>query len=113
MREILQEWECIVASIKQDCVKCEMHDLTDLSMPIEYAEIYLDKFDPSDKDFLCEGNSFHWAIGNEVINGTIKKFSSFETIKPRQLSILEKSKIKEMSKKLYKLLSGAKNEKEK
>jgi hypothetical protein len=76
--DLLQRFECIVIEVREDCVDVEMYDLTNPSNPIEFASIYLSKFDANDVKLLCEGAVFYWNIGNETKDsGQIIRYSEF------------------------------------
>jgi hypothetical protein len=55
-----------------------MHDLTKPSNPIEFASIYLSKFNVNDIKLLREGAVFYWNVGNKTKdNGQIIRYSEF------------------------------------
>lgn len=58
---MIQQFECLILSINDDLVSCELHDLTDISSPVEWAEIYKNQFDGTDIE-LTEGSVFYWRI---------------------------------------------------
>lgn len=92
--KLLQQWECIVLGIQDDCVECEMHDLTDESQPVEFAEVYLDEFNVFDRDLLHEGSVFYWSIGHETSSvGQVRRYSDLRVRRMPPLSNLRKREI--------------------
>lgn len=75
---LLQQWECVVLDREEDVVCCELHDLTDESMPSEYAEIFVQQFNACDIPLLEEGAVFYWSLGHvQRPKGQIVNFSEF------------------------------------
>lgn len=92
--KLLQQWECVVIDVDEDCVECEMHDLTDDSQPVELAEIYLDEFNLFDRHLLAEGTVFYWSIGREECKtGTIRRYSELRVRRMPPLSNLRKREL--------------------
>ncbi|MEI8371276.1 MAG: hypothetical protein WCJ35_00415 [Planctomycetota bacterium] len=103
--KLLQQWECVVLRVHDDCVECEMHDLTDDSQPVECAELYLEEFNSFDKPLLCEGAVFYWSIGHEIKRtGQVRRYSELRVRRMPQLSSLKKREISERAKQLSELL---------
>ena len=74
--KLLQQWECIVSRVTDDCVECELHDLTDESLPVEQAEVYLDEFNHFDRALLQEGAVFYWSFCRETsVTGHVRRYS--------------------------------------
>jgi len=105
--KLLQQWECIVLQVRNDCVECEMHDLTDESKPVEFAEIYLDEFSDSDRALLCEGAVFYWSIGHEIKRtGQVRRYSELRVRRMPPLTPLKKREINERAGQLSELLDA-------
>lgn len=103
--KLLQQWECVVSQVHDDCVECEMHDLTDESKPIECAEIYLEEFNEFDRALLCEGTVFYWSIGHETKRtGQVRRYSELRVRRMPPLTNLKKREIGERAKQLSELL---------
>ena len=97
--KLLQQWECVILRVRDDCVECEMHDLTDESEPVEYAEVYLDEFNRFDKALLCEGAVFYWSIGHKTKRtGQVRRYSELRVRRMPHLSNLTKRDIHERAK---------------
>lgn len=104
--KLLQQWECVVLDVQQDCVECEMHDLTDDSQSVEYAEIYLDEFNLFDRPLLAEGTVFYWSIGREESKtGTIRRYSELRVRRMPPLSKLRKQEIAQEAEHFSELLT--------
>ena len=74
--EVLQQWECVVLDVRDDCVYCQMHDLTDESNSEEYTEVLLAEFNEYDRPILSEGAVFYWSVGYvHRLNGQIRRSS--------------------------------------
>lgn len=92
--KLLQQWECVVSRVRDDCVECEMHDLTDESMPVEQAEVYLEEFNHYDRPLLQEGAVFYWSIGHETYKtGQVRRYSDLRVRRMPPLSKLRKREI--------------------
>jgi hypothetical protein len=105
--KLLQQWECVVSQVHDDCVECEMHDLTDESKPVECAEIYLDEFNEFDRALLCEGTVFYWSIGHETKRtGQVRRYSELRVRRMPPLTNLKKREIGERAKQLSELLDA-------
>lgn len=105
--KLLQQWECVVSRVNEDSVECEMHDLTDESMPVEYAEVYLDEFSVFDRSLLCEGAVFYWSIGHETkMTGQIRRYSELRVRRMPSLSNFKKREIKDKAKYLSELFAN-------
>ncbi len=93
--KLLQQWECIVLGVREGYVDCEMHDLTDESQPVEYAEILVDEFHEYDRPLLAEGAVFYWSVGRETNKvGTIRRYSD---LRLRRIPPLSKLKQRELA----------------
>jgi len=105
--KLLQQWECVVSQVRDDCVECEMYDLTDESKPVECAEIYLDEFNEFDRALLCEGTVFYWSIGHEIKRtGQVRRYSELRVRRMPPLTHLKKREIRERAKQLSELLNA-------
>ena len=103
--KLLQQWECVVLDVHGESVECEMHDLTDDSQPVEYAEIYLDEFNLFDRHLLAEGTVFYWSVGREESKtGTIRRYSELRVRRMPPLSKLRKREIAQEAEHLSELL---------
>lgn len=99
--EALQQWECIVLELREDCVYCQLHDLTDESNPDEFAEVLLSEFNEYDRPILCEGSIFYWSVGYiHRPRGQIRRSSQ---LRVRRMPPLSSSKRTEISKRVQKL----------
>ncbi|MCR9293908.1 MAG: hypothetical protein NXI32_14375 [bacterium] len=99
--KMLQQWECIIQSVDDECVCCEMHDLTDESQPVEYAEIFIQEFSEYDRPLLAEGTAFYWSIGHvRRSNGQIIRNSE---IRVRRMPKLNRSQQAEISTRVARL----------
>ena len=106
--KVLQQWECIVTAIQDDCVCCEMHDLTDESNPAEYAEVLIEEFSEYDRPMLAEGSVFYWSVGHiQKANGQIRKSSE---LRVRRMPPLTSSQRAEIAKKVGQLRDLINNE---
>lgn len=102
--KLLQQWECVISRVHENSVECEMHDLTDESMPVEYAEVYIDEFHIFDRSLLCEGAVFYWSIGHETKRtGQIRRYSELRVRRMPPLSKLKKREISDRAKRLSEL----------
>ena len=98
---LLQQWECIVLDADTEAVHCEMHDLTNESNPIEYAEVLWSEFNEYDKPLLTEGAVFYWSIGHlRRETGQVRRFSETRL---RRMPKLSKTKMQEISRKVERL----------
>jgi hypothetical protein len=105
--KLLQQWECVVSRVHDDCVECEMHDLTDEFKPVECAEIYLDEFNHFDRRLLREGAVFYWSIGHETKRtGQVRRYSELRVRRMPPLSNLTKREISEKAKQLSELFAN-------
>jgi hypothetical protein len=92
--KLLQQWECVVLRVRDDLVECEMHDLTNDSEPVEYAEVYINEFSLFDKPLLCEGAVFYWSIGHETKQtGQIRRYSDLRVRRMPPLGQVKKREI--------------------
>jgi hypothetical protein len=104
---LLQQWECVVSRVHDDCVECEMHDLTDESKPVECAEIYLDEFNHFDRELLREGAVFYWSIGHETKRtGQVRRYSELRVRRMPPLSKLKKREISDRVNQLSELFAN-------
>lgn len=55
-------FECLVHSVDRECVTCEMHDITDESMPVEIAEIWCGKIPANTLAVLRRNQIFYWSV---------------------------------------------------
>jgi hypothetical protein len=100
---LLQQWECVVLERQLDVVCCELHDLTDESNPVEYAEVLVSEFNTWDLPLLVEGAVFYWSLGHlRRHTGQVKRFTEFRL---RRMPKLSQAKRNEISRKV-KNLSG-------
>lgn len=98
---LLQQWECVVLDADAETVQCEMHDLTNESNPIEYAEVLWSEFNEYDKPLLTEGAVFYWSIGHlRRETGQVRRFSETRL---RRMPKLSKTKMQEISRKVERL----------
>ena len=98
---LLQQRECVVLDADAEAVHCEMHDLTNESNPIEYAEVLWSEFNEYDKPLLTEGAVFYWSIGHlRRETGQVRRFSETRV---RRMPKLSKSKMREISRKVERL----------
>lgn len=103
--KLLQQWECVVLNVHDDCVECEMHDLSDESQPVEWAEVCLEEFNRFDRPLLCEGAVFYWSIGHETRRtGQVRRYSELRVRRMPQLSQSQRREISERAKRLGELL---------
>ncbi len=103
--KLLQQWECVVSQVHDDCVECEMHDLTDESKPVECAEVLLEAFNEYDRALLCEGTVFYWSIGYKTKRtGQVTQYSNLHVRRMPRLTNLKKREIGERAKQLRELL---------
>lgn len=104
--KLLQQWECVISRVHDDCVECEMHDLTDESMPAEQAEVYLEEFNHYDRPLLQEGAVFYWSIGHEISRtGQVRRYSDLRVRRMPPLSKLRKSEISREAERICGLIS--------
>jgi hypothetical protein len=104
---LLQQWECVVLSVHDDCVECEMHDLTDVTKPVEWAEVYLEEFNHFDRALLREGAVFYWSIGHETkATGQVRRYSELRVRRMPPLSKLTKREISERASRLSVLIAS-------
>lgn len=88
--QLLQQWECVVHSVADGLVTCELHDLTVESEPMEIAEIYLEEFSDFDKPLLKEGTVFYWSVGRETSSaGQVRRYSE---LRVRRVPALTRSR---------------------
>lgn len=105
--KLLQQWECVILNVHHDSVECEMHDLTDDSQPVEFAEIHLNEFNHYDRPLLNEGTTFYWSVGRETSKtGTIRRYSDLRVRRLPPLSKLKKREIAAEAELLSELLKG-------
>lgn len=105
--KLLQQWECVVSRVQDDCVECELHDLTDESKPVEVAEVYLEQFNHYDRPLLCEGAVFYWSIGYKTKKtGQIIGYWELRVRRMPQLSNLKKREISDRAKQLSELINN-------
>jgi hypothetical protein len=105
--QLLQQWECIIHSVNDKTIECEMHDLTDESRPVELAEIYIDEFHEFDRRLLTEGAVFYWSIGRETSAlGQVRKYSELRVRRMPELSTQRKKEIARRAQNLDKILNG-------
>lgn len=89
---MLQQWECIVTSVDDECVSCKMYDLLNETSPVEFGEIFLNYFNKSDIPLLEEGVVFYWSMGYQTNRaGTVQHF---ETYRVRRMPALTASQKK-------------------
>jgi hypothetical protein len=106
--KVLQQWECIVTAVQDDCVCCEMHDLSVESNPIEYAEVLVEEFSEYDRPILTEGSVFYWSVGYiQKANGQIRKSSE---LRVRRMPSLTSSQKVEIARKVGQLRDLISNE---
>jgi hypothetical protein len=104
---LLQQWECVVLQCKKDVVCCELHDLTNESNPLEYAEVLLDEFNDYDVPLLLEGAVFYWSIGHlRRVNGQVKRFSEIRLRRMPKISKAQQNVIARKVKQLSGILLG-------
>jgi hypothetical protein len=104
---LLQQWECVVLERDNEVVRCELHDLTDESRPIEYAEIYIEQFNSYDVPLIVEGAVFYWSLGYiRKPKGQVKNISEFIIRRMPKLNRGQASRIAEKVAKLSGLLNG-------
>jgi hypothetical protein len=105
--KLLQQWECVILSLHDDVVECEMHDLTDELKPVEHAEVYLEEFNLFDRKLLREGAVFYWSVGHETKRtGQVRRYSELRVRRMPPLSNLKKREIRERAKRLSDLISN-------
>lgn len=76
VKTLLQQWECVVLATDNETVQCEMHDLTDETNSIEFAELLWSEFNEYDKPLLEEGAVFYWSVGHlKKPSGQVRRFS--------------------------------------
>ena len=89
-KKLLQQWECVVLSTDVATVHCEMHDLTNESNEVEYAELLWSEFNDYDKPLLQEGAVFYWSIGHlRKESGQVRRFSETRVRRMPKLSRLK------------------------
>lgn len=99
--EVLQQWECVILEVRDDCVYCQMHDLTDESNPEEFAELLLSEFNEYDRPILSEGAVFYWSVGYiHRSNGQIRRSSQ---LRVRRMPAMTSSKRAEISMRVQQL----------
>jgi hypothetical protein len=104
--KLLQQWECVISRVKDDCVECEMHDLTNESLPVEFAEVYLDEFNHFDRALLQEGAVFYWSVGHETSKtGQVRRYSELRVRRMPTLSNLRRREILKEAEHLSELLN--------
>jgi hypothetical protein len=104
---LLQQWECVVLERQGDVVCCELHDLTDESNPVEYAEVLLREFNTWDLPLLVEGSVFYWSLGHlRRQTGQVKRFTEFRLRRMPKLSQAKRHEITRKVKTLSGLLLG-------
>lgn len=95
-KTLLQQWECIVLGRDDDetLIHCEMHDLTNESSPVEFAEIYMAEFNRYDLPLLVENAVFYWSVGHlRKENGQVLRFSEIRVRRMPKLSRFQKQAI--------------------
>jgi len=104
--KLLQQWECVVQTTDNECVECEMYDLTNEASPPEYASIYLDEFNLFDRPLLVEGAVFYWSIGHEIRKtGTVRRYSEIRVRRMPKLSKLQQREFSQRGQELGKLFN--------
>lgn len=104
---LLQQWECVVTHVQNDCVECEMHDLTDESKPVEYAEVFIGEFNHFDRELLREGAVFYWSLGHETYRtGQVRRYSELRVRRMPPLSNLKRREIVNRAKQLGELFAN-------
>jgi len=99
--KMLQQWECVIHEVSEECVSCELHDLTDSLCPTEFAEIYVSEFSDFDRPLLEEGAVFYWSVGRETSKtGQVRRYSE---LRLRRMPPLSKSKRREITRKAQQL----------
>lgn len=99
--QILQQWECIVTDVSPDSIHCDMHDLTNRTAPVEFAEIPLPQFTAADAAKLAEGSVFYWSIGYEADSlGTTRRFSRFRVREFPQLTVEQQQRCRDRARQL-------------
>jgi hypothetical protein len=64
---VLQQWEGVVLEVAGGTFTAQLHDLTNPTNPIEFAEIPIEgNVAPSDLELLRPGGVFYWALGYEI-----------------------------------------------
>ncbi len=103
--QLLQQWECVVLNVNSETVECEMHDLTNESLAVEFAEIYLDEFHRFDQPRLEEGAVFYWSIGRETsATGQVRRYSELRLRRMPELSKQQKKEISRRAENLSNIL---------
>jgi len=104
----MQIWEGEVESVEEGAVVCKLHDLSDESNPIEYAEIYIKEFNVYDRPLLREGTVFYWCVGRIVRpNGSVRRNSELRVRRFPALKRSQKTEINNKVSRLRDLLSGS------
>jgi hypothetical protein len=99
--EVLQQWECVILEVRDNCVYCQMHDLTDGTNPEEFAEVLISEFNEYDRPILSEGAVFYWSVGYiHRSNGQIRRSSQ---LRVRRMPALTTSRRTEISTRVQKL----------
>ncbi len=108
--KMLQQWECVIHEVSDECVSCELHDLTDPSCPIEFAEVYLSEFSDFDRPLLEEGAVFYWSIGRETSKtGQVRRYSELRVRRMPPLSQSKRREITRKARQLGQLLTNSKH----
>lgn len=90
--EILQKWEGIVLDVSQETFQARLTPLQGNTTE-KYAEIYVDKVDPSDRPLLKIGATFYWSIGLlKSKSGTTRKKSILRFRRLPILTVAERSR---------------------
>lgn len=104
--KLLQQWECVITSVHEDCVECEMYDLRGAGQPVEYAEVYIDEFSHFDKPLLQEGAVFYWSIGHSTSkSGQVRRYSELRVRRMPPLSNSRKKEIAQEAEQLHELFN--------
>lgn len=66
---VQQQFEGVVTEVLADSFVAKLHDLTDQSRPLEFAEIPLDEISSDDRPLMMVGAVFYWCIGHQITPG--------------------------------------------
>jgi hypothetical protein len=103
---LLQQWECVVQRTDNECVECEMYDLTNEASQPEYASIYLDEFNLFDRPLLEDGAVFYWSIGHEIRKtGTVRRYSELRVRRMPKPSKLQQREFSQRAKEVGRLFN--------
>jgi hypothetical protein len=67
--EVLQQFEGVVLSVREDEFEAELSDMTDPTKAVEFVDLPLSDISPADRPLLGAGCIFYWILGYEYRKG--------------------------------------------